>query len=492
MKNAMRIVPILITILAVVCRLSTSAPATEEAPLGDVDLGPSPPVVVLNLDNATINVTISEDRSPRLRWWKADPADPRDAELSPALDGGRIVVERPPTDENTPHSRLVLDLSLDFTSTGIAVSGNDLDLTVDNLNGIDEAPSLEPTTNTDQETVPSVDLQLSDSLVRLVGLRGATASLHDCLTETTNTLGTMDLEATGGELKIERHQGAIKIAEEQATVTIIDAEGTIQASAGQGSLLLRSIQSALNLKTNGAQIQIERLHGTASITATDSVIDLLDSSSTRLNINGATSYVTLSRTTATATFDLAGGSLTADDGSGSLNATCRESADLAVTNHTGDARLKLVENSRADLRRIQGALNAQVSSAELTIDAVQSFSFTADEARITGSGIAEIKKVKADRSEVDLDLTECTSNSLTLQAGEQSFVRIQLASPCRVRTKGIDASTSNHVRVTGCEYQLGQSRRWATRNVRGIDGNLPVTLVATMASSAELDVEGRP
>jgi hypothetical protein len=66
-----------------------------------------------------------------------------------------------------------------------------------------------------------------------------------------------------------------------------------------------------------------------------------------------------------------------------------------------------------------------------------------------------------------------------------------MPTPCRVLATGIDATESNRVNVTGCELQVGQRGRWATRNVRGVDGSLPLTLTAALAGTGELRVSGR-
>jgi hypothetical protein len=93
---------------------------------------------------------------------------------------------------------------------------------------------------------------------------------------------------------------------------------------------------------------------------------------------------------------------------------------------------------------------------------------------------------------VDLDLTAYRGRAVEITVRAGSSVRVDLGSPCRVQAKGRSASLASQIDVTGCELQLGQGNRWATRRVRGIDGQPPIMLKAQVADSAELIVEGRP
>jgi hypothetical protein len=295
----------------------------------------------------------------------------------------------------------------------------------------------------------------------------------------------------GGDLRSVRHSGQLRLVAEAADLTIEGTTGATQINTSGGSVLLQSAGGAQRIQARGSQVQVVGSQNSGDFTTADSMIDILDSNFSRLNIRDNGSYITTARTNGATTIDLTGGSFSADDGGGTIKATLRASAELGIDGHEGNIDANLSDGARGDLRSVRGAVNAQLAFAELDVDDAESLSLTVTDGRAMARGIRALTTATATRGELDLDLSACSSQSLEVTAGADSLLRVELATPCRVRVKGLENAASSRIDVTGCEYQLGQGRKWATRNVRGVDGNPPVTLTATVAPTAELTVEGR-
>ncbi len=474
--------------IALASVLLTHPSAAQEPPLGEIEIPVAP--LLIELDNAEVRVVVGRAGTPTLRWWKASASEPGEVELEPAIDGDRIVASRPPLSEGLRAARLVLEVLVETTAPGLTINGSGLHLSVAGAPSGDEETAEQPIP-TSVKTSGQVELNLATSQIDLSGVAGVKAVLVGCWTTIANSSGKIEIEAIGGDLRFTNHNGPLRATLTDLTTAAEGVNGPVEVTSTDGSFLLRSAVSSHRIVSNSTQVQVIDSSGNGDFVSTDSMVDILDSRLSRLNLKGTSSHIRCSRITTSTTIDLTAGSLTIDDGAGQLSGAVRGSAEFVVNGFDGDLTVNLTDASRADLRTIRGNVTTQVSSAELDVDGAQSLTLTADDARVSVARILELKKTTATRSEIDLDLSICTAPSIPIQAGDESFFRVQLATPCRVQAKGVDATASNRVSVTGCEYQIGQSRRWATKNVRGVNGNSPVMLIATLAESAELTVEGR-
>jgi hypothetical protein len=274
-------------------------------------------------------------------------------------------------------------------------------------------------------------------------------------------------------------------------VTVDGTTGRISVRATGGSVELRSTQGKFKIEATDAQVQILDSRGSGIIAVTDSNVDLRNTHLQDLNFKGRSSYATMTSCDGKTTVDFSGGSLSFDSVTGNVTGTARDGAWIELTDHRGDVKLNLQLDSSADLRSIDGAVAVTARGAELNLDGAKSLALTASKTWATVSAIDKLKSFQVTSSDVDLDLVECRDRTLTVSVQANSRVRVRLATPCRVKAKGLSASLASQIDVTGCELQLGQGNRWATRRVRGIDGQLPVTLTAQIAESSELIIEGR-
>ncbi len=455
------------------------AAAAEPRVPREVELPEAP--VRLAVDSADITVAFDPEAAPLLRWVEAEPDRPGLAELAPSSVDGMVLVERAPAPDGAVVSRSAIQLVVP-PATGLAVQGDDVELVIEHRVGEPAEPG---------RPAPALELELTRSRARISRVGNLVGSLDDCLTSTDQTTGALDLAVSGGDLQVAGHQGTLKVTGHGASVAAEGCRGAIHAELAGGSMLLDNVHGSFNVTGTDAQVELVRSQGNGTVTGANATVDVRDCRINRLNLKAESSYLTLSQTTATTTVDLSGGSLTADDAGGTLSGTARDSAGIAVNAHAGDVNLNLATGARADLRDIDGHVSATVNRAELEIVGARSLALRADDGRASAAAIGELRKFNAQRSRIELDLTDADATDFTFQVRDESSLRLDVATPCRVRVTGVDATLASQVRVLGCELQFGQGRRWATRRVRGVDGNLPTTLTVTMTDSAELHVEGR-
>jgi len=463
--------------------------AAQEAPLGTVDLPPSP--ILVNLVKATVRIVVDDTREPELRWWRERQDGTGSAELSVSHGEGSIIIERPASAEGEAVARLLVEIAIP-AGQSMAVFGTGLDLTIERQlveepeESDPNAPPVAPTTPT------TTEIQLVDSQATLSGTGRVTGTIDGSVVELHQTTGVHELTILDGELWIYSHRGQAILTAQGSEIMAEQTTGLFSVQATGGSVDLRSTRGTFKINARDAQIQVLDSRGPGIVSLTDSNLNLRGSNLQSLNLKGLSSHATMSNCDSTTTVDFTGGSLISDGGSGTLTTTARDTARIEFANHRGNIKLNLQQGSSADLREIRGDVNVTTLGGELTIDGASSLTLAANQAYATLSAISKLTSFQVTDSEIDLDLSDCRDRNPALSVRANSNVRVRLATPCRVQAKGVDASLASQIDVTGCELQLGRGGRWATRRVRGIDGQRIVTLTAQVAESAELRVEGRP
>ena len=463
--------------------------AAQEAPLGAVDLPPSP--IQVNLVEATVRIVVDDTREPELRWWRERQDGAGSAELSVTQGAGSIIVERPAPAQGEAVARLLVEIAIP-AGHSMAVFGTGLDLTIEHQlveepeESDPNAPPVTPTTST------TTEIQLVDSQATFSGTGGVTGTIDGSVVELHQTTGVHELTVLDGELRISFHRGQATVAAQGSEIMAEETTGLFSIQATGGSVDLRSTRGTFKITARDAQIQVLNSQGSGVVSLTASNLNLRGSNLRSLSLKGLSSHATMSNCDGATTVDFTGGSLISDSGNGTLTATARDTARIELADHRGNVKLNLQQNSFADLREIHGDVNVTTRGGELTIDGAGSLTLAADQTYATLSAISKLTSFQVTNSEIDLDLSDCRDRSPTLSVRANSNVRVRLATPCRVQTKGVDAGLASQIDVTGCELQLGKGNRWATRRVRGIDGQRIVTLTAQVAESAGLRVEGRP
>ena len=473
--------------VAVLAPLATAA--DEPQPFEEVELPVAP--LVVSVDSATITVVVDDGDTPVVRWRKTHPSQPGVADLEPMSDGGTVILERPPLPDGAAAARLTIEAVVSSAAGGLTVTGNDVELVIGNRAPDTSNDDADEVAKANQMAARPLDLRLTRSRAQLSGIGGVVGTLDDCQITTSNTRGTVDLTVNGGDLRLEGHEGTLKLVGQGASVAGDRVDGPVHVQLTGGSVMLTGMEASFNITGTDAQIELVESRGNGTVSGTNATINIRDSQINRLNLRGTSNYINLSRSDGTTTIDLVGGSLTADDAAGQLNGGARDGADVAVATFSGDISVNLGDGARADLRDIDGAVSATVNHGELDVDGATSLALNAQDGWVTARAIREIKKLQARSSRVELDLNEVSATDIALRVERDSSLRVELATPCRVRVTGVDASLASQVEVLGCELQFGQGRRWATRRVRGVDGNLPTTLTVTMSDAGELVVEGR-
>jgi hypothetical protein len=463
--------------------------AAQEAPLGKIELTAAP--VSLVLDDARVTITATDGAAPLLRWWRDRPDAPGAAELAAYSDGGAVVVQRPAATEGEPPARLRVELVVD-TAQPLAVAGAGLDLKIERA-GVEAAERLDVAPPaTPPVAAATTELSLVDSQAEIGGLGGIVGVFDGSAVELRGTAGSHDLTVRGGSLRINGHQGGATLSGDGADLTVEDAGGQLTIRAGGGMTSLRSVRGRFRIELVDAGLEILDGGGSGLISVTDSSADLRGARFDNVNLKSVASHVTASACDGLATIDLTGGSLAVDGGSGALTGAARDGAVVDLVDHRGDIQLNLEEGSSAELRAVDGKVKLRARGGEVVVDRASSLEIELDGVFATLGGITALGPFKVVSSRVELDLSELARPAVELAVQADSAVRVRLATPCRVRATGLDASLASQVDVTGCELQLGAGGRWATRRVRDLEGRPPTTLTAQIAESSELTVEGRP
>jgi len=475
-------------ILALGWCLTPVGASAQEAPLGEVALPPSP--ILIDLADAVVRIVADDGLEPELRWRRVSPDAPGSAELSVVQEGGSIVVERPAPAEGEVQARLLIEITMP-TTHAVAVHGTGLDLSIERKLVEEPEQSVQNAPPPVASTPTATEIRLVDSQAALTGIGAVIGAFDGCIVELYRTTGVHELSSIDGELRLDSHHGHATVVCHGTDVTADGTTGRISVKATGGSVELRSTQGRFKIETTDAHVQILDSRGSGIIAVTDSNVDLRNTRLQDLNFKGISSYATMTSCDGKTTVDFSGGSLSFDSVTGNLTGTARDGARIDLTDHRGEVKLNLQQDSSADLRSIDGAVTITARGAELSLDGAKSLALTAAKTWATVSAIDKLEKFQVSSSDVDLDLVECRDRTPTVTVQADSRVRVRLATPCRVKAKGLSASMASQVDVTGCELQLGQGSRWATRRARDIDGKLPITLTAQVAESSELTIEGR-
>ena len=189
--------------------------------------------------------------------------------------------------------------------------------------------------------------------------------------------------------------------------------------------------------------------------------------------------------------ELEGGDAFAESTRGSLDVTASTGARITAEDLQGPLVLRLREDSEAEIRQVLDTLTAKVHSSKFFGSGINNLDLVATESVVTLENIQRMTRFKVDQSEVELDLSQTEEQKFNLKVPDDSYVRVLLYSPCRVRVR-TSAESGKGVDVTGCELQIGTTGRWRGGQLRSIDGRPPFMLIADVGDTGELRVQGGP
>ncbi len=324
--------------------------AAREEPLGQVALASS--AVVVEMETATIRITAADFGKPEVRWWREQPDDPGSDELSVTGETDRVVIERPTGGDGVTLARLLVEVVMS-SDQALRVVGNALDLTIER-EAISQTQPSDPDIPPVYVTPALVELELEDSRALLMGPGPVTASFDGSVVSLRTTSGLHEIEAFDSDLRFFSHAGNITLRAQGVDVVTEDMKGQFSYQGAGGSIDLNSGRGTFNIKADGARVQLLDWRGTGVASITDSNIDVRGSALRSLNLRTVSSHSTVSRCEGTISVDLDGGSLTADDLSGTVTGTVRNSASMELTGHEGDVSLNLQQDTSAGLSAISG------------------------------------------------------------------------------------------------------------------------------------------
>lgn len=470
------------------CLATVALAAQENAPDGDMALPPA--AIALELSNAKIRIVAGDAHDPRLQWWRRWPNDPGSAELSITRDGGAVLIRRGEQAADQSMARLLIEITMPI-GKALTVHGSDLDLEVEQA-AIQETQNIDPGHPSAIGAPLAFEIRLERSQAVFAGISGINGRFETSEVEIRETTGNLDLELTESVLRLVSHNGKTNVVAQDSDFNAKRTTGELTVQAAGGSIDLQSAEGSLKIETDNSQIRIIDSVGPGAFITTESTLDLRNSRIQTLNYRGASSHATVADCEGETTLNLTSGSFVADNLMGALTGNIRGAASLELTDQGGNVSLSLQEDTTADLHAIHGVVSVTSLDSKLTVQGAESFQFNGSRSRASVSAISDLHAFHATASDIDLDLSECRNRKPSLAVQAESVVRVLLATPCRVQAKGQSSGLARNIDVSGCELQLRSGGQWATRNVRGLDGEPPITLTVNMAETAVVTVDGLP
>ncbi len=506
-----------------------SAPAQEvfEVPI-ELELPAAP--LMIDLDNASLEVLLEARALPVLRAFPGSPRAASGAALA-VTDDGRIVVRRAEPPAGAPSPRLRLELVVD-PGLRLQVGGSDLEITVegrqddqededdeeddgdeeddeddgddgddgDDEGEDDEGEDDEGEDDDDDEDdeddeaqpEPAVETQLSFELtgssVDLAGVEAASLTAVSSYVHARGTRGTLILALDGSTVEIEGHQGAVELTGGDNEVTLGDVLGRSTIALTGGSLIVRGGSGHLAGRLDDALLRLEGGLGSVVVEGRGMTVEARSLPAARLEIKGEGHEIALDELEGSVVADLSGGSLAASQLRGQATITARAGTDVTMDGIVGRSTLNL-EDSSARLSGVAGQVTAELRGSRLELDGVQRLELAAAGSEISAAGLKVLGKVEAADSQLDLDLSEMRSNpSLRLRGSTDA--RVRLKSPCSVKLGEVEL-LGGGAQVSGCELHSQTLNR--TRHDRqGLDGRQRVVLTVTLGEDSTLEVEGTP
>ncbi len=487
MKSMFRLVIIWCAVLAI----TSSAGAQDTAPF-ELEL----PVTAVHLDlfDCRIEVVSQTDAQPLIRAVDAPGSTGDPAAFQVAQTGGTVRITRLPLPEGAPVTTAVVELVLD-PSQGVNVTGRGVSLTV---RGEGKPPEEEPADGEPDavpggrgSTAPTNTFELTDSEAALFRTPSTTVRATNTAVHAEEGFGTITAELEWSTLTVRGHEGSMNLISEDSETVVERLIGNVEFKLTRGGLDLRDGNGAIRGDSREGRVSADHWEGSATITATDANIEIRESSLAQVAFNGVNSDLTVDGVRGNVKAEFEGGDGFAESTRGSLDLTGAAGARITAEDLQGPLVLALREDSEAEIRQALDTVTAKVHSSKFFGSGIANLDLVSTDSSVTVEDIQRMTRFKVSQSEVELDLSRTEEEKFNLKVPDDTYVRVLLYSPCRVRVR-TSTEGGKGVDVTGCELQIGTTGRWRGGQLRSIDGRPPFMLIADVGDTGELRVLGGP
>jgi len=459
------------------------------------------PRLELNLATAQVVVRVDSEEAPSLAARAAVPEDA--ASLSLVVDSTDPLVtriSRPETDVDVPTVVIEIDLRSGQTLDVVGIS---LDLEIASAVECEKSTSessaarlLHPVLSdprgkngdlNNQTSTMSVDL--SDSVFQGRCLPSLRLSATRGSNHLESVKGNLDLTLQETIVSIRNHQGQLAIRAIDSDLDLEEFNGTISLDFQGGSITGVDGSSTLTGKVVNAGIDLRSLAGSIQLTGSDSSIRISDSSISPNRISGVNNMIDLDSLIGSVNYDLRGGNLNGQDLQARVDLSLADAAEGTLRSIEGDVVVSATGGSRIAISEITKHARLQLDDSELEVSQLKSLELNARRSMTNGGEVRELSNIVLSASEMYLSLPDLRGRPKIL-ATDESYVQLEIPTPCSVIAKSSSTFILDHFEVAGCNLVAPGTKR---RQVQpGVNGRPPVLVYATVDDSSTIEITGSP
>ena len=488
LMNALR--PFLAVILMLLAPMGISIANAQEALPFEIELPLSG--VKVELNDCLLEVTIEPGvEAPLVRARELEGAVGEPATFSVGMGVGQVKITQTPPAEGTDPARAIVELVLDPRQP-LHVIGRDIMLVVraprGGTDGADSAPRL-PGEESAQGAAVSHTYELLDSEADLTGIPSANIVADNTAVHSDGGSGALAAQLTWSGLTVANHTGGIRIASADSETTLDGFTGPVEFEIQGGGLRLREGSGTVQGRCDNGFIASFRWSGSFALGGDGASFEVRDGSVGQLKITSTDAVTTIEDIRGNVNIEATGGQITMDSVQGNLTATISDGGRGVMDSVSGALVLNLRDNAYGEVNHATGSVKARVDSAELNVSAAKSLDLISTDSRAALSGIQDLAGFEAHESEVDLDLREVKDRKLTLLVAEGTSVNLSLKAPCKVQVRESPSGGSG-INVVGCELQMERAGKWKRGRIDADGGQRPFMLIAKVAETGSLRVQG--
>ena len=459
------------------------------------------PRVELNLTDARVVITIDPSRPARFSARAADPGIEGDVSLEGAISPRAVTqVWRNVGEGDLPV--IVVEINLDPEQV-LVVTGKRLDLGISISDSTTEPePAVDPNAAADdgaagadnsisqsnpEETLSGISIHVEDSTLRATGLQDLNLAATRSIVDLDFTGGSTEIDLDECEVHVRSLSGSSTLHAVSSELTLEDVQASVSADLEGGHLTATGGDLNLKGKVSNTGISLVSLTGSVQLNGSDTSIRITDGQNLPVQLNGQDLDILLDDVGGPIKADLVGGRIQADTIGSRFDLQLAAGAEGDLRNLADDLTVILNDGATASVNRVVGHARIKLNDSELEISNLKSLDLRARGGILTGTDIRNLTHVEIVDTELDITLPGIQGNHDILLQGSTTAV-VRLPTPCRVVAKMPDTTDGDQLRVSGCLLDFDGSAKRGMQ--RGIDGQPPIRLNATLDEFATLEVYG--
>ena len=461
------------------------------------------PRVELDLTDARVSITIDSGRPALFSAHTADPGIDRELFLVGAVTPGAVTrIWRNEGESNLPTIVVEVNLALDQV---LIVTGRRLVLDITHVDpDIEPDPAVEPNTPVNEAPVvaldpanpgiedgigPVISVDLADSDFRARNLQSLTLIAMRSIVDLEFIGEPLEINLDETEVHARGGRGSTILHAVASDITIEDATGDLLVDLEGGYLAATGGRLKVQGKVSNTGVELVSLLGTIQLSGSDTSIRITDMLDSPIQLAGTDLNIVLDNVGGPIRANLEGGRILADSIGNRLDLHLAAGAEADLRDLRGDLSMVMSDGVWAGVKHVAGHTRIHLDTSDLEITDLKSLELNARGGNITGAEIRNLTSVETIDSTLRITLPSKAGKHEIVLKGT-STASIRLPTPCRVIAKMPDITDGNQLRVSGCLLDFDGTRKRGMH--RGIDGQVPIQLKATLDEFATLEVHGLP